>query len=271
MKFDELDIKLRIFETSHDFCALPEVYMVARIDGRCFTRLTKEVHKFEAPYDLKFRDYMIETVQHLMNCGFRVVYGYTQSDEISLLFHKNEDTFQRKLRKFNSILAGEASAKFTLLLGDIGTFDCRISHLPTKKLVVDYFRWRNEDAHRNALNSHCYWMLRKEGKSPTSASKYLLEMSVGQKNELLFSKGINFNGLPNWQKRGIGIYWEKYEKNGYNPIKCETVVAIRNRLKIDLELPMKDEYSEFINTLINLSENGSGLTAVGDGEDPCRL
>lgn len=31
--------------------------MVARIDGRGFTRLTKEVHKFDAPYDERFRDY----------------------------------------------------------------------------------------------------------------------------------------------------------------------------------------------------------------------
>lgn len=52
MKFDDLDNKMRIFETAHDHCVLPEMYVVARIDGRCFTRLTKEVHKFEAPYDL---------------------------------------------------------------------------------------------------------------------------------------------------------------------------------------------------------------------------
>ncbi len=95
MKFDELDKKMRIFETSHDLCVLPSIYMVARIDGRCFTRLTKEVHKFEAPYDFVFRDYMIETVKHLMNCGFRTIYGYSQSDEISILFHRDEDTCQR--------------------------------------------------------------------------------------------------------------------------------------------------------------------------------
>lgn len=219
--------------------------------------MTKQGHKFEAPYDPEFRDYMVETVKHLMNSGFRIIYGYTQSDEISLLFHRDEDTFHRKLRKFDSILAGEASAKFSLLLGDIGTFDCRISQLPTKNLVVDYFRWRNEDAHRNALNSHCYWILRKEGKNPTKANDDLLKMSVSQKNAFLFEKGINFNELPNWQKRGVGIYWEKYEKKGYNPITCKKVVAVRNRLKVDLELPMKDKYSQFIEAIIRKSEYGS--------------
>ena len=111
MKFDELDTKMRIFETAHDHCVLPGLFMVARLDGRNFTRLTRELCDFEAPFDVRFRDMMTATVEHLMQCGFRVVYGYTQSDEISLLFHREIDVFQRKLRKYNSVLAGEASAK----------------------------------------------------------------------------------------------------------------------------------------------------------------
>ncbi len=251
MKFDDLDKQLRIFETAHDLCVLPEIFIVARIDGRSFTHLTKDVHKFEAPYDTKFRDYMVATVKHLMNCGFRVIYGYTQSDEISLLFHLEENNFTRKVRKFNSILAGEASAKFSLLLGSVATFDCRISQLPTVSLVIDYFRWRHEDAHRNALNAHCYWTLRKEGEGPKSATKKLHRLSVGDKNELLYKRaGINFNDLPNWQKRGIGIYWEPYQKEALNPKTGEVVFATRRRIKIDMELPMKDDYSQFIKELV---------------------
>lgn len=123
MKFDDLGLKIRVYETAHDYCVLPEVYMVARIDRRGFTKLTKEIHQFEAPYDIRFRDYMVETTKHLMDSGFRVIYGYTQSDEISLLFHIDEDVFGRKIRKYNSILAGEASAKFSVSLGDVACFD----------------------------------------------------------------------------------------------------------------------------------------------------
>jgi tRNA(His) 5'-end guanylyltransferase len=73
-----------------------------------------------------------------MNCGFNVIYGYTESDEISLLFHPNENLSGRKTRKYISILAGEASAKFSALLGNIGAFDCRLSELPNKQLVGDF-------------------------------------------------------------------------------------------------------------------------------------
>ena len=203
MKFDELDEWMRVFETAHDLCVLPGLYMVARLDGRSFTRPTKEVHLFEAPFDARFRDLMLTTAEHLMSdCGFNIVYGYTQSDEISLLFALAENGFGRKLRKLISVLAGEASAKFSLLLGAVAVFDCRISQLPSVDLVVDYFRWRNEDAHRNALSAHGYWLLRKQGQTVGQATATLKGLSVAQKNELLFQSGVNFNDLPLWQKRG---------------------------------------------------------------------
>jgi tRNA(His) guanylyltransferase len=250
MKFDDLDQKMRVFETSNDLCVLPGVYMVARLDGRSFTRLTKEVQPFEAPFDVRFRDLMVETAEHLMcGCGFNVVYGYTESDEMSLLFALGENGFGRKFRKLISILAGEASARFSLSLGAMACFDCRIAQLPSVELVVDYFRWRNEDAHRNALNAHCYWRLRKQGKGVDEATAALKGMSVADKNELLFRLGVNFNDLPLWQRRGVGLYWEEYDRPAENPVTGERTLARRRRIRRDFELPMKDEYSAFLQKL----------------------
>jgi tRNA(His) 5'-end guanylyltransferase len=256
MKFDDLDQQMRVFETAHDLCVLPALHMVARLDGRSFTRLTKEVHQFESPFDARFRDLMVDTAEHLMSgCGFKMVYGYTESDEISLLFGMEENGFGRKLRKLISILAGEASAKFSLSLGSMASFDCRISQLPNVGLVVDYFRWRNEDAHRNALNAHCYWLLRKQGKGVEEVTAALKSVSIADKNEMLFQQGINFNDLPLWQKRGVGLYWEEYDRAAENPVTGERVVARRRRIRRDLELPMKDDHSAFLRKLIA----GSGI------------
>jgi tRNA(His) guanylyltransferase len=249
MNFDELDKQMRVFETAHDHCVMPGIYMVARIDGRGFTRLTKEVHQFEAPFDVRFRDMMLDTVEHLMTCGFQVLYGYTQSDEISLLFSRDEESFGRKLRKYESILASEAGAKFSLLLGAMGTFDCRICQLPSLDIVVDYFRWRQEDAHRNALNAHCYWLLRRQGQNINQATDALVGLPIADKNELLFQAGINFNDLPGWHKRGVGLYAETYQKTGQNPLTGETVQATRRRIKRDLDLPLREAYDGFIRQL----------------------
>ncbi|HUG90015.1 MAG TPA: tRNA(His) guanylyltransferase Thg1 family protein [Planctomycetaceae bacterium] len=251
MKFDELDRKMRVFETAADFCVLPGLFMVARLDGRSFTRLTKETCGFQAPFDERFRDLMVATAESLMTCGFRVLYAYTQSDEISLLFDPGEELFGRKLRKYNSTLAGEASARFSLLLGSVATFDCRISQLPDAELVVDYFRWRSEDAARNALNAYCYWTLRKNGLDEQEATRRLLGLPVAAKNELLFQHGINFNDVPNWQKRGIGLFWEEYDKPALNPATGQQVVARRRRIRAEFDLPMREEYSAFVRDLLN--------------------
>ena len=137
------------------------------------------------------------------------------------------------------------------LLQDLACFDCRLSELPNVDLVVDYFRWRNEDAHRNALNAHCYWLLRKEGQSVQQATAALNRLSVAQKNEMLWQRGINFNDLPLWQRRGAGVYWERFEKTGTNPVTQEVVSTTRKRLKTDLELPMRDEYGSLVRALVD--------------------
>ncbi|MCB2377000.1 guanylyltransferase [Hymenobacter sp. BT635] len=250
MKFDDLDTRLRVFETAHDHCALPGLYLVARLDGRGFTRLTKEVHVFEAPFDERMRDLMIHTTQQLLTSGFRMVYGYTQSDEISLLLHPQEHSFGRKLRKYTSLLAGEASAAFSLALGSPGIFDCRISQLPRVLDVVDYFRWRQEDAGRNSLNAHCYWLLRKQGQSVAEATAQVKGLRSAAKHDLLFNAGINFNILPSWQKRGAGLYWTEYRKPGFNPVSQQPVETTRHQLCVDTELPLGDAYSNFIRTLL---------------------
>ena len=59
--------------------------------------------------------------------------------------------------------------------------------------------------------------LRKDGLGERQATARLSGLSVSDKNELLFQYGINFNAVPNWQKRGIGLYWEDYEKPAVNP------------------------------------------------------
>ena len=250
MNFDDLDRRMRVFETSHDHCVLPGIWMVARIDGRSFTRLTKERHQFEAPFDVRFRDLMVVTVKHLMTCGCYTLFGYTQSDEISLLLHRDETAFGRKLRKLTTVLAGEASAAFSLALGDIGAFDARISQLPSEEHVIDYFRWRAEDAARNALAAHCHWSLIAEGCSAQEATRRASGLSTSAKNELLFARGINFNNLPTWQKRGTGVVWEQVESEGFNPATGQTVLTTRRQLRVEYELPMKDGLSDFMRRLL---------------------
>jgi hypothetical protein len=64
MRLDELDTTMRLYETAHDYRVLPGLQLVARLDGRGFTRLTSEVHRFARPFDPQFRDLMAVTTEH---------------------------------------------------------------------------------------------------------------------------------------------------------------------------------------------------------------
>jgi tRNA(His) guanylyltransferase len=250
MKFEQLDRRMRVYETAHDHCVLPGIHMVARIDGRSFSQLTRVTQAFEAPYDERFRDCMVATLEHLVvSSGFSVLFGYTQSDEMSLLFRQDESLFGRKLRKLLSVLAGEASAKFALSLGALASFDARISQLPDVDAVVDYFRWRHEDAHRNALNGHSYWLLRRQGLDDHAATEQLKGVSVADRNELLFRSGINFNDIPTWEKRGIAVVWKDEEQVGTDPRTGNAVSSTRRRAVVDYELPMKTEFDALVRSI----------------------
>jgi tRNA(His) 5'-end guanylyltransferase len=208
--------------------------------------------RFQKPFDPAFRDLMVQTAQALMH-DLHGLYAYIESDEISVLFPPAWDRFDRKLEKVVSISAAIASAAFTHMYGVPVQFDSRVWLGAKDESVVDYFRWRQADAARCALNGWCYWTLRQSGASVEAATAALQGASVADKNELLFRHGINFNNLPTWQRRGTGLYWETYTKEGYNPKSRQKTLATRRRLKVDQDLPMKDAYAQLIGRLMHTS------------------
>ena len=83
-----------------------------------------------------------------------------------------------------------------------------------------------------------------------TANDMLEGKSISFKNELLFSRGVNFDKLPSWQKRGIGVYWADVEKTGFNPITKQEVTAIRRGLEVDYDLPLGEKYAQYITAFL---------------------
>ncbi|CAM4110179.1 MULTISPECIES: tRNA(His) guanylyltransferase Thg1 family protein [Flavobacterium] len=250
MKFEAIDAKMRKNETLFDQHVLPDNYIIVRLDGKGFTKLTKESLDLEKPFDIRFHDAMVATTKHLLTVGFKVIYAYTQSDEISLLIDKDDKTFNRKVRKINSVLAGEASAFFSMFFNKLSVLDCRTICIPNIEMVLDYFCWRQEDAHRNSLSAYCYWTLREKGDSYIDATKKIEKLSTAAKNELLFQHGINYNNVPSWQKRGVSMFYKRIDKKGINPINQEEIEYTRKEIFLDTELLIREEYREFLLKII---------------------
>lgn len=266
MKFNQFDAKMRKYEESFDFCIPPDIWIVARLDGRSFHKVTELMQK---PFCDHFIGCMTNTAKILMeSSGFNVVYAYHQSDEISLLIHKDCNQFERKGRKLLSVLPSMASSilnmKLYMLPASIAhpvSFDCRLSLLPNVDAVIDYFRWRKADAYRNCINSYAYWGARGGGLDAKNAAKTLDKMSSSQKIEYIESHppfisgfggliNLTVKDIPGPHRNGIGIYREKLLLRGLNIKTNEPTLYERRKITVEKDLPYGAAYDKFICTLI---------------------
>lgn len=248
MNNDEFEKRMRALEYFHALRLPQGAWTVLRVDGRSFTRFTET--GFEKPIDSHFQQMMRQTARALLE-ELHGAYAYTESDEISVLFDPDWDLFDRELEKLVSISAAIASATFTHASQRIVHFDSRVWLGINPSQVVDYFRWRQTDAERCALNGWCYRTLRKAGKKPDEAMALFQRKSPADKIELLRQYDIAYDALPIWQRRGSGLYWETFEKVGYDPAQKKERVGIRRRVKVDEELPLKEAYGSFIQRFLD--------------------
>jgi tRNA(His) guanylyltransferase len=243
MKTSELEARMRALERFHGLRVSEGEWPIVRVDGRSFSRLTEE--RFEKPFDVRFHALMVKTAEALLR-ETRALYAYTESDEISLLCPKAWDFFDRELEKIISVTASIAAAAFSLALGAPVVFDSRLIAAPDERTVIDYFRWRQADAQRCALNGWCYWTLRKQGQSVETATGALDNRDVAHKTALLSAAGIDFASQPAWQREGTGLYWRSVEKEGYNPKLQAKVLTTRERIHVDEALPSGIAYDNLL-------------------------
>lgn len=255
-KFEE---EMRKFEVFHSIKVGSDLYPVIRVDGRGFSGLTEK--HFAKPFDIEFHRIMVHVAQMLL-VEFNGIYAFTESDEISILLDKNFKIFDRELEKLVSLSASIASVAFSEQANLRGHFDSRIWVGTTEPKVVDYFRWRQTDAERCALNGWAYWTLRSHGYSSSQASSMLKNKTVDDKLHVLSARNVDFNMVPAWQKHGTGLYWENYVKDGFNPRENKVVKVVRRQVKLDENLPTKDEYKKLILDLIGAQSHDSVVITI---------
>ena len=161
-KRDALGDRMKMFEDMEGKRRfIPGLPLVARIDGRSFSNFT---HGLERPYDQRFSKLMVEITKFLVDeTGAKI--GYTQSDEISLLFYsddlQSEIFFNGRVQKMVSILAGLASARFNKIREDFlpnhkphatPVFDARVWTFPNQIQATSCFVWREQDATKNSIS-----------------------------------------------------------------------------------------------------------------------
>lgn len=240
--------------------------VIIRLDGKAFHTFTRG---FEKPFDKILMKTMQETMKYCCENIEGCVFGYTQSDEISLLLvdYKRFNTnawFDYRVQKVASISASLATLEFNRLFdqevqelwstpikGEIASpylkavnkgalFDSRCFNIP-KEEVYNYFYWRQIDAVRNSIEM--------VGQANFS-HKELHKKTCNDIQDMLHKqKGINWNDFPTDCKQGSCCYKESYI-NIDKDIKTE-----RSKWIIDHEIPKFNIYRGYIEKWLEAEES----------------
>lgn len=277
---DELGKRMKTFyEEIPKTRLMRRVPVAIRIDGKAFHTFTKE---FQKPFDEVLIKTMQDTMKYLCENIQGCVLGYTQSDEITLILidykkFTSSAWFDYEIQKVCSIAASMATMAFNKYFseninsecyvfddelldnGDFNPnykneylidlytthikasykgamFDARCFNVP-KEEVANLIYWRQLDATRNSIQM--------VGQANFS-HRELQNKSCNQIQDMLMTqKGINWDDIPSYQKRGSCCIKEEYRFND----------SLRSRWIIDNDIPIfKGDNRKYIEDMIYVGE-----------------
>ncbi len=256
--------------------------VILRIDGKAFHTFTRG---FQKPFDEVLIKTMQETMKYLCENIQGCVLGYTQSDEITLILvdykkFTSQAWFDYEVQKMCSIAASMATMTFNkrftenyldyistlepdftndsdleswrktvsayINASDKGAmFDCRCFNIP-KEEVTNSIYWRQLDATRNSIQM--------VGQANFSHKELQNKSCNDIQDMLMTQKGINWNDLPIYQKRGSCCIRNHMISEPYgNRMLDET--AGENEWIIDKDiLIFKGEGRKYIDDLVFVGE-----------------
>ena len=287
---DDLGVRMKTFYEQIPKTKLMRRCPVAiRIDGKAFHTFTRGFHK---PFDEVLIKSMQETMKYLCENIQGCILGYTQSDEITLIlvdYKKLTSSawFDYEVQKICSIAASMATMAFNKFFRDnVGDylyenyddqyladyiktlqnavdkgamFDARCFNIP-KEEVTNLVYWRQLDASRNSIQM--------VGQANFSHKELQNKSCNDIQDMLMIQKGINWNDLPTYQKRGSCCVKREFwvDKNDGEEFSKEYQEALNrtardeNAIKrtewiIDTDIPIfRNEGREYIDRLVFIGE-----------------
>lgn len=219
MSHTEFDKRMKCYEAVSDIRLTRRTPVILRFDGCHFHTFTRG---FEKPFDSILMKSMQQTMLDLCKNIQGAVFGYTQSDEITLVLVdyqtlKTSAWFDNRVIKMCSIGASMASRFFNKNFIDTvceaydtgvishveyekyqkkfhkADFDCRAYNIP-KEEVCNCIIWRQQDAERNSVQMLAQSLY---------SAKELHKVGVKALQDKMFTeKGVNWSNLITPKKRG---------------------------------------------------------------------
>lgn len=188
-----------------------------------YCRFTRD-HGFEKPHDPSGLRLMNAAAEHTMRefpGDIRLAFG--ESDEYSFVFDRNTTLYQRRAAKLVSLVVSCFTGHYVALwkeyfpstpMSRVPLFDGRAVAYPTLRTLRDYLSWRQADTHINCQYNTCYWLLMQKMQDREAVQKALQGTLTADKNEIMFTMGVNYNNIPDMYRKGSIIIWVFDEEDG---------------------------------------------------------
>lgn len=287
---DDLGTRMKVFYENIPKTRLMRRTPVAiRIDGKAFHTFTKG---FQKPFDFVLMDAMQKTMKYLCENIQGCVFGYTQSDEITLILvdyqkFTSDAWFDYEVQKLTSVSASMATIAFNKYFSENvedvikynsthdslverkeglldnyisavekgACFDARCFNIP-KEEVTNLIYWRQLDATRNSIQM--------VGQANFSHDE-LQNKTCDMIQDMLMTKyGINWNNFTIPCKRGtacirVGAKVTENIKREPQPFGEDkittTIIEERPIWIIDRNMPiLKGEDRKYVDDLIYIGE-----------------
>jgi tRNA(His) 5'-end guanylyltransferase len=232
MRHPTMADKLAAFEVFPDRELKVGHPIVARLVGRRFDQLLEQ-GPYDRPYDARFGKAMVKTLSYVA-ATLGASFGFAERADLSLYAIANGGDARRLLSR----IAGEASGKLSLLLGEVATFEARLYEFPSHDQALEYFRWRQEEASAVSIDRYCTHVLAQSGADATAVPRILDGLGADEKVELLRQNALDYAQVPSWQRRGAAVRITPVENgHGGNGL---------GRLIVDLNLPEEDGWYDYL-------------------------
>lgn len=247
--------RMKQYEAVSKSCLIRRMPVIIRLDGCHFHTFTRG---FEKPFDEVLMCSMIRTMKYLCQNIQGCVFGYTQSDEISLILvdYKKLNSsawYDNEVQKMCSVAASLCTLKFNEVFREEvhkcsankkegllaaynkaletgAVFDCRVFNVP-KDDVCNCIIWRQLDATRNSIQALAQSVF---------SHKELHGLSCDKLQDKLFlERGINWNFLETYKKRGTACYNRGEEHSDW---------------VVDFNMPILTQDNDYVNKHIFVSE-----------------
>ena len=226
--------KLSAFEVFSDRELKVGHPIVARLVGRRFDQLL-DGGAYDRPYDARFGKALVKTLSYVATT-LGASFGFCERTELSLYALANGGDARRLLSR----IAGEASGKLSLLLGEVATFEARLYEFATHDLALEYFRWRQEEATVLSIDRYCTHVLAASGADATAVPRILDGLGPDEKVELLRQNALDFTTVPAWQRNGAVVRIQPMGDNGH------VAPSPSGRLIVDLNLPGEEGWMDYL-------------------------